>query len=63
MSFNRYPKKRQIVSEISIKCNQAHLGILLANQITEFMKVQYLQNESRAEIDLLYVYKSKEATI
>ena len=63
MSFDRYPKKQQILSEISIKCNQTYLGILLSNQITEVMKVQYLQNELRDEIDFLYVYISKEATI
>ena len=62
MYFDKYPKKQQIVSETSIKCNQAHLGILLTNRITEFMKFQYLQNESRDEIDFLYVYISKEAT-
>ena len=63
MSFDRYPKKQQIVSEISIKFNQAYLGILLTNQITEFMKLQYLQNASRDEIPFLYVYISKEATM
>ena len=63
MYFDRYQKKKQIVSEISIKCNQAHLGILLTNQITKFMKFQYLQNELRDEIDFLYVYIPKEATI
>ena len=63
MSFDRYPEKRQIVSAISIKCNQAYLGILLTNQITEFMKVQYLQNELRDEIGFLNVYIHEEATI
>ena len=61
--FKIFAKKRQIVSETSIKCNQAHLGMLLTNQITEFMKFQYLQNELRDKIDFLYVYISKEATI
>ena len=52
MSFDRYSKKQQIVSEISIKCDQAHM--LLTNEIIELMKVQYLQNELRDEIDFLY---------
>ena len=63
MYFDRYPKKQQIFSEISIKCNQAHPGIYLTNQITKFIKFQHLQNESRGEIDFLYVCISKEATI
>ena len=54
MSFDRYSNKQQIVSEISIKCDQAHLGMLLLNQTKEFMKAQYLQNESRDGIDFLY---------
>ena len=53
MYFDRYPKKQQIVSEILIKCNQAHLGILLTNQITKFMKFQNLQDELRDGIDFL----------
>ena len=61
MYFDRYPKKQQIVSEISIKCNQAHLGMLLINQITEFMKFQYLQNESRDKIDFfICIYPKKQ---
>ena len=63
MSFDIYPKKWQIVLQISIKCNQALLGILFTNQITELIKVQYLQNELRDEIDFLYVYISKGAII
>ena len=62
MSFDRYPKKQQIVSEISIKYDQAHLAMLLTNQITEFLKVQYLRNEPKNEICFLYAYISKEAT-
>ena len=30
---------------ISIKCDQSKMGIPLTNQVTELMKVQYLQNE------------------
>ena len=59
MSFDRYPKKQQIVSEISIKCDQAHLG--MTNQITEFMKPKYLQNNSRDEIDFyVHIYPKKQ---
>ena len=63
MSFYRYPKKQQIVSKISIKYDQAHRGTLFTNQITEFMELQYLQNESTDEIDFLFAYISQEATI
>ena len=51
-AFVSYPKKQQIVPVISIKCDQAHLGILLTNQITEFMKVQYLQKKVRDESEM-----------
>ena len=47
MFFDIYLKKQKIVSEILITCDQAQLVMLLTNQITEFIKVQYLQNESR----------------
>ena len=63
MSFDRYPKREQIVPEFSIKWDQVHLGMLLTNQIKEFMKIQYLQNNSRDELDFLYAYVSKGATI
>ena len=46
-------KKLQIVSEISIECDQTHLGMLLTNWITEFMNFQYLQNKSRDKTDFL----------
>ena len=35
--FKRRQKKQQIVTEISIRCNQAHLDMLVMN-------VQYIQN-------------------
>ena len=54
MSFGRYPKKQQIFAEILIKYDQAHLGTLLTNQITEFLKVQYLQNEPSDETNCLF---------
>ena len=61
MFFDRYPKKQKIVSEISIKCDQAHLDMLLTNNITEFMKVQYLQNESRDKTDFyMHRYQKKQ---
>ena len=63
MSFDRYPKREQIVPEFSIKWDLVHLCMLLTNQIKEFMKVQYLQNNSRDELDFLYAYVSKGATI
>ena len=63
MSFYRYPKKQLIVSEIPIKCDQTHLGMLLTNQITEFMKIQHLQHYSRNKIDFLYAWISKEANL
>ena len=49
MFFDIYLKKQKIVSEILITCDQAQLVMLLTNQITEFIKVQYLQKESRDE--------------
>ena len=49
MFFYIYLKKQEIVLEILIKCDQPHLVMLFTNQITEFIKVQYLQNESRDE--------------
>lgn len=62
MSFGRYPKKQQIFAEILIKYDQAHLGTLLTNQITEFLKVQYLQNEPSDETNCLFAQIFKEAT-
>ena len=47
-------KKHQVVLEISIKCDETHMSMLLTNQITEFVNVQYIQNESRDEIDFIY---------
>ena len=55
MSFDRYPKKQEVVSEISIKCDLVHLGMLVTNEITEFMKVQYVEYKLRDETDFLYV--------
>ena len=63
MHFYGYPKKQQIVSEIPFKCDQAHLGMLLTNQITEFIKIQYPHNYSRNKIDFLYAWISKEANL
>ena len=57
MSFHRYPKKQQ-----KIKCDYANLVMLLANQIIEFVKVEYLQNQPRDEIDFFYAQISKGAT-
>ena len=62
MSFDRHLRKQEIVSEISIKCDQPRLCMFLANQITEFLEAQYLQNELRDENDLLYAQMSKEGT-
>ena len=62
MSFDRYQKKHQIVSEFSVKCDQIHLGMSCTNHITGFLKGQYLQNDSRDGIDFFCEYKSKEAT-
>ena len=39
-SVDSNPKKHQIESEVSIKCDQALLGILLINQMTGFLNFQ-----------------------
>ena len=55
MSFDRYPRKQQMWPGTA--------GYALDNQITRFLKVQYLRNESKGEnVFFLYAEISKEAT-
>ena len=56
-------QKNWIVSEISIKYDLAHMGMLRTYHIPEFVKVQHLWNESRDETDCLYAQIFREANI
>ena len=53
MSFDRYPKRQQVLSEISTECDQEHLCILFTNQIIGFLKVEYFWNIQTKEIGFL----------
>ena len=50
MTFDRYPKRQQIL----VKYDQDFLGMLFTNQITGFLKVEYVRNVPTNEIDFLY---------
>ena len=56
-------RKNSAFGHLSHSGDQAHLGMLLTNQITEFMEAQYFQNESWDETDFLCAHITKEATI